>query len=141
MLSTLRIGNRTAHVITFNAGLSGNTVSNQWLNTQSSNANPVTTEAAGQTPSAVNFELWRLQGNFNTAGVRQATMTARINGVSQASTATTVGTATTVITTDLTTSILINSTDMLSVLFVTAIADSTATRPRCSLVGSLRGSL
>lgn len=141
MLSTLRLGIRKIYEATFNAGTSGNTVANQFLNTQANTSAPATSEATGQTPAGIAHELWRLQAEFTLAGLQQATLTARINGVSQASTATTIGTGTTVVTTDLATPIQVNTTDMLSILYVTGVADATATRPRCVLVGAARSSL
>lgn len=127
--------------IDFTAVSSGNTLSNQFLQNLASTSAPTTTETAGQTPAAVNFNLWRLQAALTVVGLQQVTMTSRVNGVSQASTATTVGTAAGATTTDLTTAILVHNNDQLSVLMTTPAADASNTRPRCWLVGAACNSI
>lgn len=118
----------------------GNTTSDQFLDDGTSTGGPVTTENSTQKPASVTFALWRLVGGYMSAGAQQCTMTARVNGVSQASTATTVGAGAGSVATDLATRILIVSTDLLSVLFKFGTADNTAMRPRAWMFGVVCGS-
>jgi hypothetical protein len=118
----------------------GNTTSNQFLNDGLSTNAPTTTEGAAQKPSSVNLELWRLVGAYISAGAQQCTMTARVNGVAQASTATTVGAAAGSVATDLASGVLVLGTDLLSILFKFGTADASTMRARAWLLGVVCGS-
>ena len=98
---------------------------------------PTLTEASAQKPMGATFDLWRLVGAYTAAGTQSSTMTARVNGVSQGSTATTVGSGAGAVVTDLATRIRVLSTDLLSVLLKFGTADAGTMNPRAWLVGSL----
>lgn len=141
MLQALRLGKRKPITLEWNALSSGNTTSSQFLNNQSSAVAPSTTEQVGQTPAPLSFYLWRFQAAFTVTGNQQATLTVRVNGISQASTATVVGAAAGAVNTDLTSAIAINVLDPLGVLFTTPANDAVNTRPRGVIFGAARSSL
>jgi hypothetical protein len=118
----------------------GNSTGNQFLREANSAAAPNTIEAAEQRPMSVQFALWRLVGSYTAAGSQSSVMTARVNGVSQASTATTVGAGAGTVLTDLAAYILIKSTDLLSVLFKFGTADAGTMNPRAWLIGAVTAS-
>jgi hypothetical protein len=135
-LSLLRLGGPLV-MSQWGSSTSGNTTINQFLQPGQSSSPSSNTEVNTQKPAGASHKLWRFVGSISVAGAQQGTMTARVNGVSQATTATVVGTGAGAVITDLTTPILVLSTSLLSVLFKFGTADATATNPRAWLVGAL----
>lgn len=125
-----------------NSGAAATGGVNQFLFVYGSQSTPILVETNGQRRAGLAFKLWRLAAGFCAgAPTSQATVTARINGVSQATTATVIGTALGVIITDLSAAIAIAPADNLSTLFVTTTTDTGSTEPRALLVGVANDSI
>jgi len=144
---TLLLLNRLQRAVVrweWNAGTSGAAATggtNQFLFLNASTTTPTANEDNSRRRSGVAARLWRLAAGFTSgAPTSQATVTARINGVSQASTATVIGTALGITATTLAASIAVVGTDNLSILFVTTSTDTGATHPVAQLVGVLNDS-
>ena len=118
----------------------GNSAANQFVREAASTVAPTTTEAIAQRCMSLQFKIWRLVAAYTAAGTQPSTMTARVNGVSQLSTATSVGAAAGTVVTDLAQPILVAQTALLSVLLKFAIADAGTMNPRAWIVGVVTAS-
>lgn len=124
----------------FNDSSNGNVITNQFLDMAAPNQVPQGTETLGQQAMNTRVNIWRVIGTFITAGAQSCTMRMRVNGVSQASTVTTVGAAAGSVVTNLATAIQLKASDFIGCLFLFTVADATATQPFFHVVGVLADS-
>lgn len=138
-LLLLQTGRRVAPIYWSAVSSGNNAGGNQFLHPTASRVAPTTTEAVGQTVARYAFEIWRMTAQFTNNGAQTATLTPRINGVSQVSLATSILNAG-IVQTDLTSPIRVAFNDKLGILFVTTNADATTTHPRGVLDGRVADS-